>query len=234
MQTKTVCVLGAGSVEYAPHAIVTLASLASEFLLDIRLFDSNEERLDLLDRLGRVCLDMTKLGHSIRSSSDPAEMLEDATAVIIAVSEDCARRIAAPGVDVEGADPDETPETELPVLEFGMGDPNRPTPVEKLSHHTRLILQRPNMEISRLQAMETSREVLLPLVADDARVLNLVEGFSFKSGEERIENWPERMSPEQVEVMPHQILRWIQGDPVFGRFIEENRRSPFAAWLNQL
>ena len=234
MLTKMVCVLGAGSVEYAPHAIVTLASLASEFLLDIRLFDANEERLDLLDRLGRVCLDMTKLGHSIRSSSDPAEMLEDADAVIFAMTEDCARRIAAPGVDVEAADPDVTPETELPVLEFGMGDPNRPTPVENLSQHTRLILQRPNMEISYPQAMETSREVLRPLVPEKARVLNLVEGFTFKSDEERFENWPEKMSSEQVEVMPHQILRWIQGDPVFGRFIEDNRRSPLAAWLNGL
>lgn len=234
MQTKTVCVLGAGSVEYAPNAIVTLASLASEFLLDIRLFDANEERLDLLDRLGRVCLDMTKLGHSIRSSSDPEEMLEGAEAVIFCVSEDCARRIAAPGEDIDEAAPEPTPETELPVLEFGMGDPNRPTPVEKLSQQTKLILRRPNMDISLDEAMSVVQVQFTELIPEDARVLNMVPGYELTARDERLDDWPPKMDEDQISVMPHQILRWIQGEPSLGKFIDENRRSPLAGWLNSL
>jgi hypothetical protein len=56
------------------------------------MYDADVERLDLFDRLARLCFIMTKNTHSLISTTDAGEASEEAERVILQVGENCARK----------------------------------------------------------------------------------------------------------------------------------------------
>lgn len=56
------------------------------------MYDADLERLDLFDRLARLCFMMTKATHSLMSTTLLPEALEDADRIILQVGENCARK----------------------------------------------------------------------------------------------------------------------------------------------
>jgi hypothetical protein len=85
-------VLGAGSVRCGPSVFSTLATFFGERPLEIRLYDSDPERLDLFDRFARLCFLVTKAPHSLLATEDPKEALADADRAILQVGDNCARK----------------------------------------------------------------------------------------------------------------------------------------------
>lgn len=93
MASIPLTILGAGSVQYGPAVIGSLASYYGERPLDVRLFDADEERLDLFDRLARLVFEGTSVEHGVKALEDPAEALEEAQLVVLSVDENCARKL---------------------------------------------------------------------------------------------------------------------------------------------
>ena len=92
MEPIPLAIVGAGSVRCAPGLIGSLASYYGERPLEVRLYDADEERLDLFDRLARLVFEDTSVEHSLRSTSDAAEALEGVRLVVLAIDENCARK----------------------------------------------------------------------------------------------------------------------------------------------
>jgi hypothetical protein len=92
MSTIKVAVLGAGSTRCTIPVIASLAVYFGERPLEISLYDSDEERLDLFDRFARLCFLMTRSTHSLKATTDYHEALAGADRVIIQIGENCARK----------------------------------------------------------------------------------------------------------------------------------------------
>jgi len=75
-----------------PPVISALSTYAGERPLEIRLYDADEERLDLMDRLARHCFHMTNSTHDLRYRPDCAEALEETDRIVLMVGRNCARR----------------------------------------------------------------------------------------------------------------------------------------------
>ena len=86
-------ILGAGSMRCAIPVMVSLARYYGERPLEVVLFDADEERLDLVDRLGRVCFYISQSSHSLAATTDAEEALEDAELVIVQVGDNCAKKM---------------------------------------------------------------------------------------------------------------------------------------------
>lgn len=99
MEFVRLAIVGAGSVRCSPAVIASLATYFGERPLQIRMYDADEERLDLFDRFARLCFLATKATHNLISTADPAEALEEATYAIFQIGENCARKFlhAEPG-----------------------------------------------------------------------------------------------------------------------------------------
>lgn len=220
--------VGAGNMRCAPAIAAGLAVWCPDEFADIRLFDTNEERLDLVDRLVRECLDREDAELSVKSGSDLEEALDGVTDVIFTVHEDCARRFFGQREVVlfEPLDPASVPDQVR-------GDPNKPTAPEKLSDRMRQILSAPvDARSNREEVVGAMVERVLPLVSEEARVLSLLRGVLLPTEREHVHlNWPSPLDPDKVSLVPHQILRWIHGDAGLAELISQSRRSPFVAWL---
>jgi len=83
MTTIKLAILGAGSIRCGVPVIASLATYFGERPLEIILFDPDEERLDLFDRLARLCFAMMKSTHTLRATTDIDEALEEADRVIL-------------------------------------------------------------------------------------------------------------------------------------------------------
>ncbi|AIE86197.1 hypothetical protein OP10G_2829 [Fimbriimonas ginsengisoli Gsoil 348] len=70
----------------------TLAGYFGERPLQIRMYDADEERLDLFDRLARMCFIATYVPHELLSTTDPGEALHETDGIVVAVGANCARR----------------------------------------------------------------------------------------------------------------------------------------------
>src|SRR5947209_12666480 len=92
MSVTRLAILGAGSVRCTTPVIASLATYFGERPLEIRMFDADMERLDLFDRLARLCFMMTKNEHTLISTCDAAEAIENAERAVLQVGENCARR----------------------------------------------------------------------------------------------------------------------------------------------
>jgi hypothetical protein len=105
MDRVNLAILGAGNVRCSPPVLATLASYFGERPLDIALYDADEERLDLFDRVGRTFFAVTKTPNTLASTTDPAEALAEAALVIVQTDAHCLSRAigqkpdsTAPGV----------------------------------------------------------------------------------------------------------------------------------------
>jgi hypothetical protein len=229
---RVVAVLGVGSMRCGQQVLAALAGWDPDAHVEVRLFDANEERLDLLDRFFREALDWTKREHLVRSTGDSAEALEGAFDLIVCLHEDCARRMRG---RTEPPDlPPQSAETRN-VVDLTRGDPNRPTPRDRLSKATRSVLTAPSdWTTDRDTVMAWAVERLLGQAEPDAKALNLVPGLRLPhSGPVTELDWPPPLAEEARSRAPHQILRWIQGDPGLMDLIDQARTSPLVAWLGQ-
>ncbi len=85
-------VIGAGSIRCSPAVIASLANYYGERLLEVRLYDADEERLDLFDRFARVCFASGQAPHVVFSTPDIEEALECVDAALVQVGTNCARK----------------------------------------------------------------------------------------------------------------------------------------------
>ena len=92
MNSTNIVLLGAGNVRCSPPALSSLAQCSLGENVDLKLWDADEERLDLFDRLARHLFDAKDSQVRILASSDLAEMLEGAHIVIIQLGSSCARK----------------------------------------------------------------------------------------------------------------------------------------------
>ncbi len=232
MLGRVVTLIGAGNVTCAPKVIATVAGLGDEFLVDFRLFDANDERLDLMDRLARVCFDQAKSESTIRSSTDLAELLDGTTDVIIGLGEDCSRRIlgATSAPTLDNFEPEADP------WELRRGDPNRPTPVDRLSTQTRQMLERPlDMSLGSFEVIQRALSHVVPIIPPSARILSLVQEVALPPILE-IETlaWPDPLSESELSLIPHQILRWVVKQEPIHELLDAGKDSPVRTWLFSL
>lgn len=92
MTTSKIAILGAGSLRCCPPVLATLAQMTFEGDSDVFLWDADEERLDLFDRLGRRCFGAAKSKCRLLASSELSEALDSATVVLFQVGVHCARK----------------------------------------------------------------------------------------------------------------------------------------------
>jgi hypothetical protein len=86
-----------------PATIAALATYFGERPLDVRLYDSDPQRLDLFDRFARGCFLVQDCSHTVMSTTDPSEALRGANGVIFHVGLNCARKLgnsSAPDADL--------------------------------------------------------------------------------------------------------------------------------------
>lgn len=198
-------------------------------LVTIKLFDASEERLDLFDRFLRECIDKSATEHVAMSTTSIAEAFDGATDVVFCVHEDCARRMMG-RLQPELYDP---PKPEA-IPEQVLGDPNRPTPPEKLSSQTHTFLSAPlNRGESREEAITMALVKLLEHMPLGCRVLSLERGVELPTQEKHVHlDWPEPVPETQLPTVPHQVLRWIQGEDTLEQLLAKAKATPFAEWLN--
>lgn len=92
MSEVRLSVLGAGSLRCSVPVIAALATYFGERPLDITLYDSDEERLDLFDRFARLCFMSTKATHSLKSTTDYKVALDKPDLIVLQVGANCARK----------------------------------------------------------------------------------------------------------------------------------------------
>lgn len=92
MESKRLVILGAGSVRCSVPVIASLSTYFGERPLEVRMYDADLERLDLFDRFARVMFLVTKATHTLISTTDFHEAIEDADAAVLQVGENCARK----------------------------------------------------------------------------------------------------------------------------------------------
>jgi len=228
MQARVVTIVGAGNIRVAPIVLATLAEFFPESPLTVSLFDANEERLDLMDRLARTFFDITRNEATVRSSSDIAEALPETTELILALNEDGARRMVgrqlSPGTAVI--------ETSVEPADVYSGDFNRPTPIDRLSEHTRLMLEVPVAETgSRDEVIRAAYDMVAEQGwSETCRMLNLTRGLLVTH---ETWDWPPALTEKERQSRPHQILRWIHHDDNIGDLLTAGRESDLRSWLEQ-
>ena len=107
MNAVPIVVLGAGNLPCAVPVIASLASYFGERPLEVRLWDADPERLDLLDRLARVCFAAASSTHVLKALEDPEEACEAGFAAIVTLDEHGATRylrLAGPAAGERMAD----------------------------------------------------------------------------------------------------------------------------------
>lgn len=242
MQRKAILVAGSGSLRCAPPVLAGLAAYAPDHDVEIRLWDADPEMLDLFHRFTLHCLEITKLGHKVTAGTEPVVAFDGADAVILCVGTRCVKRFLAPPIEhhVEGEEEEEVKsETEADgetdtALKFGYGDRNRPTPRRHLSPQIRHILYHPADDLPRKEAMDRAVQRLKLLVPDHAALLSLLRDSDVHLGRGAHLDWPPALTPAELEQRPHEVLRWIQGEPGLHAYIEQHRQTPVTRWLAQV
>lgn len=92
MDPLRVALIGMGSTRCGAPIIGSLATYFGERVLELALYDADAERLDLYERLARVCFRIHDCTHSLRAAETAEEALEDAARVVVSVGPNCAAK----------------------------------------------------------------------------------------------------------------------------------------------
>src|SRR4051812_22492709 len=92
MSSVVLAVMGAGSVRCTPPVLLSLATYFGERHIEIRLWDADDERLDLFDRFARLCFMANKTHHTLISTDSESDALKDADLVLFQVGVNCAMK----------------------------------------------------------------------------------------------------------------------------------------------
>ncbi len=93
MSAVRLALIGIGNVRCGASILATLAGYFGERPFEIRLYDSDLERLDGFDRFARKCFLASKAPHSVMSTESPEEALADADLIVVSMSRNCASRL---------------------------------------------------------------------------------------------------------------------------------------------
>jgi hypothetical protein len=231
MATRVLSIVGSGSLRCAPPVFASIAAPRFEHALEIRLFDANIERLDLMGRLLARMLDVTRAQHVFAMHPNLGLALRGADGAIVCLHEDCARRMTGKTA-TRVLLPSEPVETDK-LSDISRGDVNRPTPFDELSPMTLAALAMPENEgRTRDEVVANAMGLTIERLDPRTKMLNLTRNapVSDTVPHEALD-WPPLLSPAEHEAFPHRILRWINGDPELDAFIEQHGQSPVARWL---
>ncbi|HWP30261.1 MAG TPA: hypothetical protein VNK96_00835 [Fimbriimonadales bacterium] len=176
------------------------------------LVDTNEERLDLSERLARCFAAESR--SNLRVTTDSMEAsLKDATHVVLAF-----------GLGHYGEEDEEIDLLQAWCVLNGIQLPEREhaeTSKEERLDFMRAILLNPIFE-------EVNQ--LLPNLARNALVVNLVRPVELTAPLLAVEaihlDWPEALSQEERLPLAHQILRWIRSEEYLGGELLKNTQNP--------
>jgi hypothetical protein len=199
----------------------------------VTLYDANEERLDLFHRLGVRLFDNWNKEATLLAASDLVEACENPNAVILCLSEDCARRMTGP-LSIRVLEAFE--EERLDAWEMRRGDRNRPTRPDQLSEQTRQMLTVPAPDDrGREQVLEQAMAQVIEAIPSEVPLLSLMRGVLLPEGRAHtFLNWPAPIPEDQQPLVPHQVLRWIYGDEPMDDLVAAGRENPGRAWLDYL
>ena len=211
MGLRKLAILGAGSVRCTPPVVAALATYFGERPLEVRLYDSDAERLDLFSRFAQTCFLLMKATHELTSHLDPAEALEGVDRVVLQVGTNCAKKyLRARGkLDLLPSENHNEPQGSL------QKDGYRPQ-----AHDSAVI--------------QSALDLILEYVPNDADVLSLQDPEIVLPGAFRHADWPVDLSLDERVALPHQVLRWIHGEEYPHDLIGLSERSPLKAWLDDV
>lgn len=178
------------------------------------LVDTNEERLDLSERLARCFAAESRSNLRVTTSDSMEASLKDATHVVLAF-----------GLSRYGEEEDE----EISLLQAwcvlnGVQLPEREH--EEISREERLDFMRAVL----LNPIFEEVNQLLPTLARNALVVNLVRPVELTApllATEAIHlEWPKELSPDERLPLAHQILRWIRSEEYLGGELLKNEQNP--------
>lgn len=215
-------VLGIGSLRSGPPVVAALANYFGERELEVRLYDSDDERLDLFDRLARACFVVEKARHRLFSFNDHREALDEADAAIVCVGFNCARKLL-------GIKQEEPPAEEQAPLH----------PVERAAEcgpvsgmpRSWYYGEPPKPEF-RAQVLRSALDILLEEVPADLPLLDMMRGAKLSGKRVSRLEWPDALGEEERLALAHQVLRWVKGDEYLHTLLNAHRLSPIKRWLN--
>ena len=73
MSRRSLALIGAGNIRCCPSVLASIAALGALEDLDIRLYDANQERLDLYFQLAGTIMDLSDREHDLLPAPVPAE-----------------------------------------------------------------------------------------------------------------------------------------------------------------
>ena len=230
MKRTSVSLIGVGSLRCGPPVLSSIAGLCLESPLELRLYDANEERLDLMDRFAKRVFELTQSHHDVLYRPDLDEALDGTDAVVLSLYEDCARRMT--GRTSARFLIQDDPEDGNKLYDLYGGDMNKPTPMTEVSEMTLAALSSPDLEEqTKDEALGAAMELVLDKV-EGAKLLILSRSTVVDEPRARtISNWPDPLSEEDEVSMPHMILRWLNGDQELDDKFMKFGRSQFAEWL---
>lgn len=224
MDPIDLAVLGVGSLRRGPAILASIAVAQPEPSWTIRLYDTEGERLDIMDRLARRLLIDDDLGPRILSSDDPADVIGPTTHVIVSIGINSAQKWFEPKSAPDCPDHRRLPAMSPVGMEAWF---SRLPPEEQVSASTRESHPvEPEAEIVEFFRAAIPRAALPP------KVLNLTPALiDLLDGATHCTNWPPVLSETQIVARPLQLLRWIKGEDRLDDLLRSNADSPVAVWL---
>lgn len=213
MSLTKLAIIGAGSVRCSPSVLSTLANYFGERPLEVRLYDADIERLDLFDQLARLLFRVTDSTHRILFRLDPVEALDGIDRVVLQVGTNCARKYLKQVGELASTEeaPEDTPLGSVQKDGFKIQAADD-TLIQRALDRMLETLP-PGAEVLSLQR----QEITLPV---EARFRTL--------------NWPAEPTLSERQALPHQVLRWIKGEEMPHRLLQDSERSPLKAWLDDV
>ncbi|MBS1705605.1 MAG: hypothetical protein JST40_07000 [Armatimonadetes bacterium] len=205
--------LGAGNLACAPQVLATLASCRFERELEITLYDSDAERLDLTDRLARAIFSFAQAEHVVRSFDDLEEALGHAKFVWIGWGSHCIDHYAARCLNLE------------------------PSPIRGMERITESSFDvwpsvATSVEVDHTQSCEMLELDLERLLDRETRSVMRWSKAEIPHNAPTMA-WPEEPVVPTAERLPHQVLRWILADDPLDRLVATYEDSPLRRWLTE-
>ncbi|MBV6459628.1 MAG: hypothetical protein HONBIEJF_02778 [Fimbriimonadaceae bacterium] len=216
--------IGVGSLRFGPSILASLPHLNPGPNWTLRLFDTDLERLDLMDRLARLLLIADEIGPRIVSTDEIDDATQQVQLAIVSIGGNTAYRYWNPAPRI-----DRTSGTSLPSA----------TPVslevwfQSQPQEGRVLAPaREGDPIEREARIRTLWSEFGRRLLGTARVLNLSPELADIDAD-HVLDWPVPPLVEQKSAVPHQILRWIRGEDRVEPFIDSMANSPVVEWLRR-
>jgi hypothetical protein len=138
VESVKLTIVGAASLRCGIPVVASLATYFGERPLEVSFYDADEERLELFSAFARKAFKFSDNPHTLRSSTDVLEMLEDADRVVLQLDENCARKEnKASGFKPESSGAEEI---SAALGRFALGIPNQAGVISLLMPEVRIPL----------------------------------------------------------------------------------------------